>query len=201
MNPITSIYIPHVEKHFNAEYVANIFNRNGIAQVSRVYIEPYKSIMKNRLNVFNRAYVEIKNWHETEAAYNFIKRLRNPSTEARIVHSADNWWAAYINHKPSKFEKNMRVLTVFCNSNADCDDIDDDLSCIAVGYVEQDCFDNFVQVDPEKTKALREIICNFKERELMRQEDNSDYIAFLQEIDSSRNLWYSEQYIWDQFDN
>lgn len=201
MTAITSIYIPHIEKHFDAQFIAEVFRKNRIAQVSRVLIEPVKNIIKNRLSVYNKAYVEIEFWYETEAAYNFIKRLRNPSVEARIVHSADNWWTAYINHKPSKFEKNMRVLTVFCNSNADCDDIDDELSCTAVGYVEQDCFDNFVQVDPEKTKALREIICNFKERELMRQEDNSDYIEFLQEIDYSRKLWYSEQYIWDQFDN
>lgn len=206
MNAIASIYIPHVEKHFNAEYVADIFNRNGIAQVSRVYIEPYKSIMKNRLNVYNRAYVEIKNWHETEAAYSFIQKLRNPRTEARIIHGDDNWWAVNINRNPAKFASNNRVLTVFSELNQSDDD---SLSTLAVGNDEIDdylkeiddereqWYNDVVKVDAEKTKQLRDIVARFNEQLLMQQEDNSDYEAYLKEIDEQRNLWYSEQYIWD----
>jgi len=103
MSSITSIYIPHVEKRFTAEYVANTFNRNGIALVSKVYLKPYKNINKNR---FNQAYVHIESWHETEASYSFIQRLRNPSLEARIVHRSDNWWAVDILRKPAKFNAN-----------------------------------------------------------------------------------------------
>lgn len=112
MSSITSIYIPHVEKRFTAEYVANTFNRNGIALVSKVFLKPYKNINKNRLNIFNHAYVHIKSWYETEASYSFIQRLRNPNLEARIVHSGDNWWAVDVSRKPAKFntKKHTSVL-------------------------------------------------------------------------------------------
>lgn len=96
MSAITSIYIPHVEKNFDAKYVANVFEKNGIAQVSKVHFESYN---KNKL--FNRAYVEIENWYETKAALNFVQRLCNPSIEARIVHSDDNWWVVDINRNTS----------------------------------------------------------------------------------------------------
>ena len=114
MNAITSIYFPRIEKHFNAEYIANVLMRSDIAHVSRVYIEPYKS-------PYNRTFVEIKYWHETEAAYNFVRNLRNPNMEARLIHCDDNWWVAEINKYPAKFESRKRVLTVF----ADLDDNDD----------------------------------------------------------------------------
>ena len=188
MNAIKSIYIPHVEKHFNAEYIANVFNDNGIAQVSRIYIEPYKSINKNRLNVFNRAFVEIKKWHETEAAYSFIKRLRNPNTEARIIHSGDNWWAVEINRNPSKFNSIIRVMTLFNEQN----EIDDEISTIAVGSIDNDELDVFVKIDAEKTQLLRRIVAKLTEQAVKPQAlceskpNNSDYDAYLREIGRMR---------------
>lgn len=209
MNAVTSLYIPHVEKNFNAEYIADIFSRNGLAQVSRVYIEPYKTIIKNRLN-YNRAYILIDSWHETEAAYSFIQRLRNPSAEARLVHSDDNWWAVDINRNPSVFKTNNRVLTVFTKP-VEAYETDDSLSTMAVGnaaeiddYLKEiddereQWYNEIVKVDAEKTKQLRDVVARFNEQLLMQQEDNSDYEAYLREIDEQRDLWYSEQYIWDE---
>ena len=68
MNAVTSIYIPCIETEFNAEFIADVFDRNGIAQISRVFIEPNK----NDSNKYNRAYVGIKLWHDNETAFNFI---------------------------------------------------------------------------------------------------------------------------------
>lgn len=205
MNPITSVYIPHIEKKVDAEYVANVFNKNGIAKVSKVYIEPYKNNMKHG---YNRAYVEIANWHENEAAYGFISKLRNPSTEARIVHRDDDWWAVDINRNPTKFTSNNRILTVFTNKNQ----IDDDsLSTLAVGDIDEfdlytaeiedereQWFNNVAKIDAKKTQLLRDIVVKFNEQLLMRQEDTSDYADYYKEIDEQRNLWQSEQYIWDE---
>ena len=39
------------------------------------------------------AFIEISEWLDSEAAYNMIKRIRNPLKEARIVYEDDNWWA------------------------------------------------------------------------------------------------------------
>ncbi len=190
MNAVTSLYIPHVEKHFNAEYIADIFSRNGLAQVSRVYIEPYKTVIKNRLN-YNRAYILIDSWHETEAAYSFIQRLRNPSAEARLVHSDDNWWAVDINRYPSVFNTNNRVLTVFTKPN-EVDEVDESCSNVAVGDVEEDEAEEFVTIDAEKTKLLRDIVAKFKEnqeRKLMEQEeaDAAEFEAYIREMDWVRN--------------
>lgn len=156
MNAITSIYIPCIDTEFNAEFIADVFNRNGIAQVSNVYIEPMLFKRKNGLPRCNRAYIGIKSWHDTEAAFNFIARLRNPSREARLVYSDDNWWPVYINTKPNKLASNKPVLTLFDENQATfcCDDISTTAVCKAQ-------LEDFIQVDAEKTALLRSIIFNF----------------------------------------
>jgi len=216
MNAITSIYIPRIENVFNAEFIADVFDRNGIAQVSRVYIEPYKSIMQNGLNGYNRAYIAVKSWYDTETAYSFIERLHNPNREARIVYSDDNWWPVYINNNVNKLASNKRVLTVFEEKQLDF--CSDDLSTAAVA---SDELDEFIQVDAEKTKLLRNIIANFKastplieesearlyrtkalqNREHLLQEFDESAEAFdgyLREMYNDREMWFSEQYIYDE---
>jgi coenzyme F420-reducing hydrogenase delta subunit len=42
MIAIQSLYIRNIEKQVNAEYIATSFSKNGLAQVSKVLIEPYK---------------------------------------------------------------------------------------------------------------------------------------------------------------
>ena len=39
------------------------------------------------------AFIEVSEWFDREAAYNMIKRIKNPLKEARIVYEDDNWWA------------------------------------------------------------------------------------------------------------
>ena len=170
MNAITSIYIPCIDSNFTAEFIAHVLDRNEIAEVSRVLIEPYNSNIKNGLR-YNRAYIGIKSWHETEAAYNFIERLRNPSREARIVYCEDNWWPVDINKYHSKLASNKRVLTVFGEKQADFSDdelsttavVNDELSTTAVV---SDKLEEFIKVDVEKTKLLRNIIANFKNKDV-----------------------------------
>ena len=168
MNAITSIYIPHVENHFNAEYVADVFDRNGIAQVSRIFIEPYDASMKTRYNIYNHVYVQINNWHQTEAAYRFIQRLHNPTTETRIVHSDDNWWLVKINANPAKLSSNVHGLTIFSEQPKS---LDDSLSTLAV-------------------QNNHEILDYDEDYDEDYEEDYSDYVAYLKKIDDERNLSY-----------
>jgi hypothetical protein len=207
MTAIQSLYIRNIEKQVNAEYIANTFSKNGLAQVRKVYIEPYK--YKN----YNRAYVEIETWHETEAAYSFIKRLRNSKTETRLVHVDDDWWLVNINKNQSKFASNNRVLTVFSEP------IDDDsISTMAIGDLslvnvtedydideylreieeerEQWYEDEFVKVDAVKTQQLRDIISSFKEKNeikimLVEDNDSAEMEAYLREMDWVRNAHLS----------
>ena len=90
---ITSIIIPFIERQYTAEYIANVFWKQLIAQVGIITLLTY---VKNN-NVYSTAYITIDEWHDTENAYNFIQRLKNPNLEARIIHSEDNWWPVYIN--------------------------------------------------------------------------------------------------------
>ena len=207
MSAITSVIIPRINASFSAEFIADIFDKNGIAKVSRVYIEPYK----NSLGCYNRAYIAIKTWHDTESAFGFIERLRNPSREARLFYNDDNWWPVNINNDTIKLASNKRVLYVFEEKQADF--FDYDLSTTDLEGEE------FVQVDAEKTKLLRNIILDMKLRLLNHEINQNQYRTqamrnreyLLQEMDDSvdsfdgylhemyddREKWFSEQYIYD----
>jgi hypothetical protein len=119
MSVITSIYLPYIQKNINAEFIAHIFERNDIAQVSRIAIEFNKKTKKSC------AYIAIDSWRDTENAYNFIARLKNPNKEARIVYKDDDWWVAEINYLPHKLysSNKKRVVTIFANKKEDnfCD--------------------------------------------------------------------------------
>jgi hypothetical protein len=106
MVTITVLYINCVNSIFDTKFIADVFDKNGIAKVSKVYIEPYKSNIKNYkhhiYNNYNDVYVFIEYWYNTEAAYNFIECLRNPNVQAKIKYDNDNWWVVNINFNHSK---------------------------------------------------------------------------------------------------
>ena len=103
MNSIKSIYIPQIECHISSEYIANVFSSNGIANVSRVYIEQYKHRNRSLQFNYNKAYIDIESWHDTEVSYNFINSLLNPLRETKISHNHhDNCWLVKINNAGNK---------------------------------------------------------------------------------------------------
>lgn len=193
MFAITSLFIPRIDKRFNAEFIANTFEKNGIAKVSKIFIEPYKN-NKNRLNNnYYRVFIGIKSWCETETAYNFVSKLRDPSREARIVYSDDNWWPVFINNNINKLLSNKCVLTLFNEKPVDFleDELfEDELSTTAVIG---DDIDDFIEIDSKKTQLLRSIVANFKNK----SSDVTDLDNYMQEIMNSREKWFSEQYIYD----
>lgn len=82
-----------VDSQYTQEYIANVFWRQHIAKVSSITLIPY---LKNG-DIYTIAYIAIDEWCDSEAAYNFIQRLKDPSKEARIVHHDDDWWPVEIN--------------------------------------------------------------------------------------------------------
>lgn len=147
MTSIINLYIPRIDSKFNAEFIADIFDRNGIADISRIYMEPCKPVTKNgssEENRYNRAYIEIKSWYDTETAYNFIESIKNPNKEARIIFGHNSWWTVEINNYPNKLDSRKRVLTIFKDNNI----IEDDISTTAVVdpytyYKKTNMFKNF----------------------------------------------------------
>lgn len=90
---ITTLMISCIERQYTQEYIANVFWRQDIAKVSNITLIPY---IKNT-DIYSIAYINIAEWCASEAAYNFIHRLKNPTKEARIVHHEENWWPVEIN--------------------------------------------------------------------------------------------------------
>lgn len=187
MNVISSIYIPHIDTEINAKFIADVFDKNSIAEVSSIYIEPYKS------HVYNRAYIGIKTWHDTEAAFNFIGQLRNPNREARIVYSDDNWWAVYINKYPAKLASSKCVLTLFEEKHDEF--YNDDISTTAP--LEPQPLD-MIKNDLEKTELLRNIVANFqlvlnyKRQAEFNNSDAADFDKYSREIYDEQKKWAAE---------
>ena len=90
---VKSVMIKCVNMRYTQEYIANVFWRQHIAKVSSIIFIPY---LKND-TIYNIAYIAIDEWCDSESAYNFIQRLKEPSKEVRLVHRDDDWWPVEIN--------------------------------------------------------------------------------------------------------
>ncbi len=108
---IKSLFITAIEVSYTAEYIIEMFYCQNIATISRITLVPYES----KTGLRNRAYIDIHEWHPTEAAYNFIKRLKENKSEARFVHSDDNWCVVGVNKKP--LITNSKKMTKFTTIN------------------------------------------------------------------------------------
>lgn len=135
--------ISNIESQYTAEYIANIFWNQNIAKVSNITLIPY---LKDS-EIYSVAYIAVNQWCESEAAYNFIQRLKNPDKEARIVHHEDNWWTVELNtHNNGNLE--VGAYTEWFSSNyftkkyvpSTCDDTCDDDETVA--YTESEDFSN-----------------------------------------------------------
>jgi hypothetical protein len=154
--------ISNVSMLYTAEYIANVFWNQNIAQVSAITLIPY---FKNQEYILC-AYIDIANWCDTEAAYNFIQRLRVPEGEARLVHHDDEWWPVQINtHNAGQLDAGS-YTTKFPQSY----------------FVKEEPEDEAINLD-EYTILLdsdfKEQFCEMMERELSDAEMNSMFISYL----------------------
>jgi hypothetical protein len=178
---ITSVYIPKVGKEYTAEFIANIFDKNGIAKVSKVILEPYKSL-SFQAEKYNRAYIEIYYWHDREATFNFIKSLRSANRESRLVHSLDNWWTVEINkfpHKLSTICDKHRIVTVFRDYFENVYE-DDNLNTAVISI-------DSISIDYEKTCQLKAILYGYKNADEMEEAEKFD--VYLHEAIEEINRW------------
>jgi hypothetical protein len=98
MNAIKSLFIPCIDTDYDADYIINAFYTKDIATISRITLLPFNT----KTGVYNKAYLDIAEWHETEAAYEFVNMLKSKIPQSRIVHhsSDDNWcWLVGINKR------------------------------------------------------------------------------------------------------
>lgn len=96
MTVIKSLFIASVDPKYNADYIMDAFYCQNVATISRVTLVPCET----KFGIKNRAYIDVHEWHPSEAAYNFIQRLKDITKEARFVYNDDNWWVVEVNKKP-----------------------------------------------------------------------------------------------------
>jgi hypothetical protein len=81
--------LPAVEKRFTAYDIAMAFHTDKILIPSVITIE--------HGFVTNSVYIGIQQWHDTEAAYNFIASLSNPSIETLYGNGDGGSWLVEVN--------------------------------------------------------------------------------------------------------
>lgn len=114
---IKTIYLPNIDDMCDIEFISNVFNKCGIAKVRSIAIEP-QIIKSTHPNIatrkYNRAYIEIHSWHDTETARKFAKQLRDYRVETRLQYSNDNWWVVKVNQFPNKLKSSSKRLFKEC---------------------------------------------------------------------------------------
>lgn len=88
---INSLMIINIDSQYNSEYIANVFWNQNLAQVSSITLIP--QILGSKF--VNNAYIDIKTWCDTEAAYNFIESLK--INHAILFHNNEGFWIPQIN--------------------------------------------------------------------------------------------------------
>lgn len=70
---INQLFISGLPAEFSVIEMFDLFYADGIATISEIY---YTTYYDTHGKLFNDVYITIHNWHDTEAAYNFIQKLR-----------------------------------------------------------------------------------------------------------------------------
>jgi len=109
MKPITTIVIRNVEEDIDSLYIQNLFEDLEIAEVSNVSIFRFNGYKETR---YIDAHVNIKKWHETETAYNFIYILKYSDNETRLYHSQQDWWVVENTSKNSAYYNKQIMPTI-----------------------------------------------------------------------------------------
>jgi hypothetical protein len=76
--------------------IQELFYKNNIADVTEVTILP--EFVQGQL--INRAYIQVEAWHESEAAFNFIKEMQ--SKRGAIISSSDDEYENFCIVKTNK---------------------------------------------------------------------------------------------------
>jgi hypothetical protein len=115
MAPIKQLILSGVEFGASARYIADVFRVNSLATSIRIvkdetYSPSYSSAGKFNINdrLETKALVHIDYWEDTEAAYDFIKKIRSEN-KATLKHPGGIWVAEELEDDdysiiPAKYE-------------------------------------------------------------------------------------------------
>lgn len=114
---IKTVYLPNIDDMCDTKFIVDAFQKCGIAKVRSIAIEPH--IIKSThseiaTRKYNRAYIEIHSWHDTDLARKFTKQLRDHTVETRLQYGDDNWWVVKINQFPNKLKPSSKRIFKEC---------------------------------------------------------------------------------------
>ena len=107
MPALSSLLITLVEIKHSARYIANTFARKELATVSHILLIPYSVILKDRKARGSMAIIYIKEWHDTESAWGFIRDLNTPDIAVKMLHDAkyETAWSVFRNPNPTLIDR------------------------------------------------------------------------------------------------
>ena len=118
MSFIKSILIQNIDTSIDSDYIIEALYCNNIATVSRITLIECETKSGN----YNKAYVDIHEWHETEVAYNLINKIKDSNREARFVHADDDWWVIDLNNENITHNKQFSYQTKINFLACNCDE-------------------------------------------------------------------------------
>lgn len=151
--PIQSVMIMAVERSTSFRDIVRAFSK--YATVSHISVDGFET---NGGGKYNRVYVNIDSWHDTEDAYAFIKLVR--TGRARLNY----WWDIRDNTRVEKVEEEVQVQ------------VEKKLEQVVVSEKDRLEKEMFDKLEKEMFDRLEKEICAllFMENEKAHQDDDDD---------------------------
>ena len=154
---ISSIIISGITEGYTSEYIANVLWKQGLAQVSRITMLPYLEHDSN--TICFTAYADIQAWADTEAAFNFIKRL-DKTFVARIVHHDDDAWHVRLNTRYNAND-NVHLFAYATNFNTQ----------YYLQPLEQTATQELEDIDLELEQDMQDLLYDIEEHERLTEDE------------------------------
>lgn len=84
------LYIPHINKNINYDFIYNIFNRLSIADVRYIHFQETDAL-------YNTATIYMSKWYNTQCVKNLQERINNSTMEARLIYDDPAYWILFNN--------------------------------------------------------------------------------------------------------
>ena len=84
-----SVFIPHMFPNISKERIANAFESNQLGLVKKIDLV---SNIDKQGKKYNCAFIHFSHWYMSDSAMRFLKRVEDPSKEARLVYDDPWFW-------------------------------------------------------------------------------------------------------------
>jgi hypothetical protein len=144
-----SVFIPHMFPNIPKERIANAFESNQLGLVKKIDLVSH---IDKQGKKYNCAFIHFSHWYMSESAMRFLKRVEDPSKEARLVYDDPWFWIVLPN-------TGTRVLP------------GDRKKCLEISMVNDEVSPLFTLVDSTYAEMLEDKnAVLYKENQIMKKE-------------------------------